>query len=343
MPVTQVLVVDDFLPWLRLVRVMLESRKDLNIIAEAVDGLEAVQKAQQLQPDLIVLDISLPTLNGIEAARRIRELSPNSRILFVSNETSSEVVEEAIRLGARGYLWKLDAASELSLAVDAILRGEWFVGSRLRHDVMTGADDENAAEGLRSTEPPALLLRKAETRRVHEVASYKDDASFVDDLTRFIETALKKGNSAIAIATEAHRNSILQRLQARNRNVAAAIQEGRYISLDASDSLSAFMVNDWPDATRLFHWADGLFKEAARSATGAHPRIAICGECAPILWALGKADAAIRLERLWDAIARNHAIDILCGYSFASLRRSEDSQVFERIRAEHSAAYSFER
>ena len=145
MPVTQVLVVDDFLPWLRLVRVMLESKKGLNIIAEAVDGLEAVQKAQQLQPDLIVLDISLPTLNGIEAARRIRELSPNSRILFVSNETSAEVVEEALRLGARGYLWKPDAASELLLALDAILRGERFVGSR--HEVMASADDENAAEG----------------------------------------------------------------------------------------------------------------------------------------------------------------------------------------------------
>ena len=84
---------DDFLPWLRLVCAMLESKKDLNIIAEALDGSEAVQKAQQFQPDLIVLDISLPTLNGIEAARRIRELSPNSRILFVSNETSAEVVE----------------------------------------------------------------------------------------------------------------------------------------------------------------------------------------------------------------------------------------------------------
>jgi CheY-like chemotaxis protein len=85
MPVTQVLVVDDFLPWLRLVRVMLESRKGLNIIAEAVDGLEAVQKAQQLQPDLILLDIGLPTLNGIETARRIRELSPKSRILCLAN------------------------------------------------------------------------------------------------------------------------------------------------------------------------------------------------------------------------------------------------------------------
>jgi DNA-binding NarL/FixJ family response regulator len=148
MPVTQVLMVDDFLPWLRLIRVMLESKKDLNIIAEAVDGLEAVQKAQQLQPDLILLDIGLPTLNGLEAARRIRELSPKSRILFVSNETSVEVMEEAFRLGARGYLLKPDARSELLRAVDAILRGEQFVGNRLRHYVTISADDENRSPRL---------------------------------------------------------------------------------------------------------------------------------------------------------------------------------------------------
>lgn len=136
MPVTQVLVVDDFLPWQRLVRAMLESKKDL-VVAEAIDGLEAVQKAQALQPDLILLDIGLPTLNGIEAARQIRKLCPNSKILFVSNETSAEVVEEALRLGACGYLLKPDAASELLHAVDVILRGEQFVSSRVEPYAIT--------------------------------------------------------------------------------------------------------------------------------------------------------------------------------------------------------------
>src|SRR6516164_4950042 len=104
MAVAKVLVVDDFLPWHRLVRAMLAARKDLEIFAVAVDGLEAVQKAEHLQPDLILLDIGLPTLNGIEAARRIRKLSPKSKILFVSQEVSAEMVEQAFRLGASGYL-----------------------------------------------------------------------------------------------------------------------------------------------------------------------------------------------------------------------------------------------
>ena len=128
----RILLVDDFLPWHRAVREMFESKTDRKIIAVAADGLEAVQKARQLQPDLILLDIGLPGLNGIEAARQIRELSPNSKILFVTQESSAELVENALRLGAQGYLLKSEAASELLLAVDAVLQGDQFISSRLR-------------------------------------------------------------------------------------------------------------------------------------------------------------------------------------------------------------------
>ena len=124
--------VDDFLPWHPAVQEMFESKTDLKIIAVAADGLEAVQKARQLQPDLILLDIGLPGLNGIEAARQIRELSPNSKILFVTQESSAELLENALRLGAQGYLLKSEAASELLLAVDAVLQGDQFISSRLR-------------------------------------------------------------------------------------------------------------------------------------------------------------------------------------------------------------------
>jgi len=130
--VIRILLVDDFLPWHRAVQEMFESKTDLKIIAVAADGLEAVQKARQLQPDLILLDIGLPGLNGIEAARQIRELSPNSKILFVTQESSAELVKNALRLGAQGYLLKSEAASELLLAVDAVLQGDQFISSRLR-------------------------------------------------------------------------------------------------------------------------------------------------------------------------------------------------------------------
>lgn len=127
---TRVLLVDDNEPFRRFVRAALSVRPDLQVISEASDGLEAVQTARELQPDLIVLDIGLPSLNGIEAARRIRNLSPKSKILFLSQESSPEIVQEALRLGALGFVMKARAGSELLAAVEAVCRDEQFVSGR---------------------------------------------------------------------------------------------------------------------------------------------------------------------------------------------------------------------
>src|SRR6201997_1121695 len=100
----RVLVAEDFAPFWEFIRSMLAERPDVQVIGEVADGLEAVQKAELLEPDLILLDIGLPTLNGIDAARRIRKVAPHSKILFVSQESSTDVAQEALDLGARGYV-----------------------------------------------------------------------------------------------------------------------------------------------------------------------------------------------------------------------------------------------
>jgi DNA-binding NarL/FixJ family response regulator len=128
----RVLVVDDHEPFRRFVRATLSTKPELKIVSEASDGLEAVQKAVELQPALIVLDIGLPGLNGLEAARRIRKLSPQSTILFLSQESSPDIVQEALCLGARGYVIKSNAAVDLLIAVEAVLRNEQFVSSALK-------------------------------------------------------------------------------------------------------------------------------------------------------------------------------------------------------------------
>jgi DNA-binding NarL/FixJ family response regulator len=110
---------------------MLDDESHLQVVSEVADGLEAVQQAEELQPDLILLDIGLPSLNGIEAARRILKLSPKSKILFVSQESSFEIVQEALRLGAHGYIHKMYMRSDLLVAMDAAIRGEHFVSSSL--------------------------------------------------------------------------------------------------------------------------------------------------------------------------------------------------------------------
>jgi DNA-binding NarL/FixJ family response regulator len=121
----RVLLVEDFEPFRRFIRTTLQT--ELQIIAEVSDGLEAVSKAEELQPDLILLDIGLPTLNGIEAARQIHLLSPQSKILFVSQESSADVIEEAMNSGALGYVVKAHAATDLLDAVEAVCQGRKFV------------------------------------------------------------------------------------------------------------------------------------------------------------------------------------------------------------------------
>jgi DNA-binding NarL/FixJ family response regulator len=132
MPSARVLVVDDFEAFRRFVCSTLGKNPELQVVGEASDGLEAVHKAKELQPDLILLDLGLPTLNGIEAARQIRKLAPESKILFLSQESSADVVQEALSMGALGYIVKAHAGSELLAAVEAVLQGVGcgFVGPR---------------------------------------------------------------------------------------------------------------------------------------------------------------------------------------------------------------------
>jgi len=336
----RVLVVDDSEPFRRVLRSILQNKLELRTIVEAQDGVEAIELAQALQPDLILLDIGLPKLNGIEAARRIRELAPRSKILFVSQESSVEIVQAAFSIGASGYVVKMDAGRELPTAVKAVLRGERFVGIRFAGHGFIGASDApppGSARGNRVS--PFLQRQNIGIARRHEAGFYSDDASLLDGFTQFIGAALRAENAVIVVATELHRGNLLPRLQAHGLDIGAAIEQGRYISLDAADTLSTFMVNDQPDPVRFLKVTRDLVLAAAKAAKGERPRVAACGECAPLLWAQGNAEAAIRVEDLWNEIAKTYYVDILCGYPLGSFHSEQDSHIFQRICAEHSAVH----
>ena len=123
-----ILVVDDSCVWRQAVCALLHQNLDRVVICESSDGLEAVQKSQELQPDLVLLDIGLPNLNGLDAARQIRSLAPRSRILFVTSIDWPELSHEAMNLGARGLVVKSEAVRDLLRAISTILRDERFFG-----------------------------------------------------------------------------------------------------------------------------------------------------------------------------------------------------------------------
>ena len=260
-----------------------------------------------------MLDIGLPSLNGIDAARRIRKLSPKSKILFMSQESSPDVVQEALALGALGYVVKSHAGSELLPAVEAVLQGRQFVSGGLSGHYFTPAPDPKTLDRPNESLPP-LALGKIEITRNHEVEFYSDDAAFVVGFTRFIEAGLESGNAVIVVATDSHRKILFQKLQENGVDIAAAVEQGRYVCLDVIETLSTFMVNDRLDPARFQTAVDNLVLPAAKASRGDSTRVAICGECAAALWEQGKVDAAFEVEHLCDEIAKRDNVDILCGF-----------------------------
>jgi hypothetical protein len=191
---------------------------------------------------------------------------------------------------------------------------------------------------LRDYTPTEVTRSKAPHH--HEVHFYSDDAVFLDSFTRFISAALKAGDVAIVVATESHRNSLVEKLNAQGLDMDSAIRQRTYISLDVAETLSTFMINDMPNSNRFFEVVGDLIRAAAKRGKKEYPRIVACGECAPFLWAQGKTEAAIQVEQLWDQLVTTYELDTLCGYPLSSFHGEEDAHVFRSICAEHSAVYS---
>ena len=321
MSAIRILIVDDFKDWRRQVLLLFQARPEWQVIAEASDGPEAIRKAEELKPDLIVLDIGLPKLNGIEAARRIRRFSPSSKIVFLSQNNNLDLVRAALGTGAQGYVLKTDVRSDFLPAIEAVLRGKQFVSSSLK--------------GYEFTDTLAV---KAPHR--HEALFYSDDAVFLDGFALFIAAALKAGNAAVVLVTKSHRDSLIQRLKAESVHVDSAIQEGTVILLDVADTLATLLVDGLLDPVRVFEGFSGLIQTASKAAKAEHPRVVICCECKGSLWAEGKTDAAILLEQGCNELAKTHEVDLLCAYPLSVFHGDEDELVLQSIYAEHSAVHS---
>jgi DNA-binding NarL/FixJ family response regulator len=194
-------------------RQALQEKAECQVIAEASEGLEAVRKARELEPDLMLLDVGLPKLSGIEAAKRIRDLVPHAKILFISQEFSPALLEETFPLGALGYVHKTAIGSDLLPAVNAVLGGTPFVSGRF----------VNAGGSQGHFQPEAQF--------------YSDDTNLVERLTGLVDSALKSEDAAVVVATERHRLSLVRRLASLGVESARAEAAGRLILLDATETL----------------------------------------------------------------------------------------------------------
>jgi len=307
----RILIVDDFEKFRLYLCSALEQDPRFEIVGQACDGMEAVQKAAELKPDLVLLDVGLPKLNGVQAARQMRKVAPLAKILFISQEFSFDVVKAALRSGpgALGYIQKLNVARELLPGIEAVLAERYFVRGTVKHKFR-----EAGGSPLR-----------------HEIQIYSHDAGLVEGFADFTATELSMGKAAIVAATPPHLAGVLEGLTARNVDVERAIEAGILLPRDAAETMSKFVVDSRVDPERFFDAMEALVAESTRTV----PRVAACGEISPQLFAAGEALQALRLEQLWDIAAHGFHLDTLCGYALTDF--DSDSEIVRSIRAEHSA------
>jgi DNA-binding NarL/FixJ family response regulator len=325
-----------------LAELRLQLGRMFEIVGAVEDGGQAVESALRLDPDVLVLDISMPVMNGFQVAARLRDLKCRAKVVILTAYEDHEYIDAAFSSGASAYVTKRYFATDLVAAIREVLCGRTFISPSLRglELVPRLTAVKSGARGDRVSAPLQRQEIEIVHRHRHEVAFYSDDMSLLVGFTQFVGTALKARNAVIVVATELHRSALLPRLQEHGVDIAAAIEQGRYLPLDVTETLSTFMVNDLPDPVRFLKVACDLIATATKAAKGEHLRVSACGECAPTLWAQGKADAAVQVEHLWDEIAKTYDVDILCGYLLNGLQREHESHIYERICAEHSVVCS---
>jgi DNA-binding NarL/FixJ family response regulator len=195
----RILVADDHEVVRQGLRGLVEAQPGWQVVGEAVDGREAVEKAKQLRPDIVVLDVSMPNLNGLEATRQIRKAVPDTEVLILTMHDSEPLVRDVLEAGARGYVLKSDAGRELVTALQAVLKHRPYLTSRVSEIVLDGYI-RNGSAAQPSRAPRAVRLSPREREIAQLLAEGKSNKEVAATLDISVKTA------------ETHRTNLMRKL-----------------------------------------------------------------------------------------------------------------------------------
>src|SRR5512140_804167 len=201
MGVLRIMVADDHEVVRKGLVSLLQAQSDWQVCGEAGDGREAVEKAIQLKPDILILDIGMPSLNGLEATRQILKTTPNARVLILTLHDSDQVVREVLNAGARGFLLKSDAARDLVAAVEALRRDKTYFTSKVAAMVLEGF----LKNGTAPAAAPAPATRSRLTPREREIVQLLAEGKSTKEVAVTLGLSVK--------TAETHRSNIMRKLQ----------------------------------------------------------------------------------------------------------------------------------
>jgi DNA-binding NarL/FixJ family response regulator len=279
-----------------------------DVVAAVADGRQAVEAVHRLDPDVVVLDISMPVLDGFSAGRELARLGSRAKLLFLSVHDGDKYVAAAIDAGAHGYVAKPRMAIDLEDAITHVLQG------RLRLPTSSS------------------LLGLTDPRARHAVLASENDDSRLQDLHEFAGRALNRGDSVVAIARSALLDSLTSRLADEGFDLAALDDQGRYQTLDVEQYLPVVMRGDELDEAALVEFIRTLEGAHAASTKDAPNNLVVLGEGAPLLLEGGNVRAAMTLERVWHS--HSGAFQTLCSYRGADLE-TRAPETIDQVYAAH--------
>jgi len=308
----RVLLADDHVRFLESVSRVLAAKFD--VVAIAGDGREALDLAGRLRPDVVVLDIAMPDLNGFQTLEQLRREDPETRVVFLTMHQDDEFVAAAIHAGAHGYVLKSRVHSDLIGAIDHALAGRLFVPSLTSLSTVAGSR--------------------------HTVQFHTGDSHYLDEVSHMVEATLRSGEPVVIVTSEATRNGVAQRLEARQMNLALLAERGQYIAQDSGLALSQVMNGGRPDKERLAEMIHSLDRLRLSGPHGPRDRLTLFGDMTVALCRKGDFEAALDLERIWDELTRGLPFFTVCSYPIDCFEHADARNQLSNVCAQHSAITS---
>jgi DNA-binding NarL/FixJ family response regulator len=308
----RIIVADDHVRVLESIAGLLAD--DFDVVAAVTDGRQAVDAALQLEPDAVLLDITMPILDGVRAAQELRRIASRAKVVFLTMHDTDEYVVAAIEAGGHAYVLKTRIHTDLLNALDHALSDRLFLPSLT----------------------PLSTVANTGAAHTHAVQFRPSDRVPPAGVGRWLGASLQRGDLAAIVVTTAMHSGILQQLDAAGCDVADARRQRRWLVFDAEEALSQCMRNGRPDAGEVATFIEAL-ERSRQAMAGAASRLSIFGEMSVLLLQDGNREGALQLERLWNELTHGLPFLTVCSYPEECFGPTGHAEILPQLYAEHSA------